>query len=132
MAKKARRGKEFNTEELSRRAVAQDRRRHISHLPASATADLTGIAQDAARHGVVIYPDGTHFTLTRKPSGTYLRSLVNGPEVVVSIPGGKEKTVMVVNELGKIRNLLPNHIAQYIAMTEIFGTVVWLLKENLE
>lgn len=129
MARKAKPVKGLNDDEVMDNAKKQGGWRNISTLPDY----YQKIAQAAALHGVIIRPDGTWNALTKKPSFKDLQSHVSGYVEVVEIPAQKKaRTVMVVNEGGKIKGMPSNDTASYITLQAIVGTVVWLPRKYLK
>ena len=106
--------------------------RKISTLPVE-PVNYKAIAQAAAKHGVVIFPDGEYFALTKKPSKRTLHAHIGGSLVVeVEIPAKKmARTIFVINGRGEALDMPRNDIARYITLKPLFGTVIWLPREYL-
>ena len=120
---------QLSDKELMKNASEQNRSYSVSTLP----EHLRKIAQAAARHGVVIRPDSTWDAITKEPSFKDLQAHVGGYVEVVEIPAqGEARTIMIVNEEGKIKGMPSNPIASYFTLQAIVGTVVWLPREYLK
>ena len=110
--------------------TVETKRRKPNNLPAL----LKPIALAAAETGVIIRPDGSWQPLKTENSRPTLKELqkaVNGTIDFVGIPNGNQvsdKTMLVVNDEGDIKDLEFNQLASYVAMQQLVGNVVWLPK----
>lgn len=111
--------------------IAKAKKSARQNLP----VNLKPIANAAGQFGVIIHVNGTHTVLKAKPDLKRLQKAVGGYIELIGVPNGNEvsnKSVLVVNEEGLLKDLLPNATASYIAMQHLVGPVVWLPKEFIK